>query len=324
VKLFVTGATGFIGTAVVRTARLRGHDVVALVRGDRTSSDSGIRYVRGDVRHPAPWSGELAGVDAVIHLAASFDDLHSQLAVNVLGTEHLLKAMTANGCRRLIHVSSLSVYDYTTPAAGSVLDERSAIEPRPADRDAYAETKVFQEELVRQFAADGGLVTIVRPGAVYGPDRLWNGGLVTRLFGPMWLAVGPETKPKLAHVDNCAEAMVMCAEIDASIGETMNLLDDELPTQRQFLAALKERGLFSARSIPVPYKVFEAGTKLLQAVNVRRWKGNAQVPSFMHPDRLAASNKPFEYPNAHAKKVLGWTPKHNYKTALDDIARRVT
>jgi 2-alkyl-3-oxoalkanoate reductase len=319
VKLFVTGATGFIGAAVVKAARARNHEVVALVRGDRTSTDEGLRFVRGDVRHPAPWAAELAGIDAVIHLAASFDDLHSQLAVNVLGTEHLLKAMTDHGCRRLVHVSSLSVYDYTTPAPGTVIDEQSLIEAHPAERDAYTETKVFQEELVRTFGAHGGLVTIVRPGAVYGPDRLWNGGLVTRLAGSWWLACGPNTKPKLAHVDNCAEAMVLCAETDASIGETMNLLDDDLPTQKEFLAALESRGLFSAKPIPVPYRVMEAGTKLLHAINNRRYGGKAQVPSFMHPARLAASYKPFEYSNAHAKKILGWQPKHTYKTALDEL-----
>jgi 2-alkyl-3-oxoalkanoate reductase len=321
VKVFVTGAAGFLGRAVVKALSDTGHDVVALVRSDRSSDDSNVRFVRGDVRNPPPWADELQGIDAVVHLAASFDDLHSQIAVNVLGTERLLAAMSAASCRRLVHVSTFSVYDYRRIARGAEITEQSPIEANPQDRDAYTETKLQQERLVRSFAEAGNDVTIVRPGAIFGPDRWWDGGAAARLKGRVWLAVAPQAKPKLVSVWNCADAIVLCVDNPTSIGETFNIVDDDLPTQRQYEAMLREAGLFDGHVLPLPYAVASGAARAIGLVNRWRFNGNAQVPYYVHEPRMTASFKPFEYSNAHAKRVLGWRPALSVADAIRRGAR---
>ncbi|HEY5874095.1 MAG TPA: NAD(P)-dependent oxidoreductase, partial [Ilumatobacteraceae bacterium] len=111
-KLFVTGAGGFVGRAVVDEARSRGHDVVAMVRSTKGVETAGVATVVGDLRQDGPWVAAMAACDAVIHLAASTGDFFDQMASTVLGTERLLAAMSDNGVKRLVHISTFSLYDY--------------------------------------------------------------------------------------------------------------------------------------------------------------------------------------------------------------------
>ena len=87
-KLFVTGASGFVGSAVVTAAIARGHEVVRLVRRAEPEGGARVTDAVGDIRHPASWRDSLVGVDAVIHLAAAAGgDFHTQFSSTVLGAE---------------------------------------------------------------------------------------------------------------------------------------------------------------------------------------------------------------------------------------------
>ena len=242
-KLFVTGAGGFVGRAVVDEARSRGHDVVAMVRSTKAVVETpGATMVVGDLRQDGPWVAALATCDAVVHLAASTGDFYDQLASTVLGTERLLAAMSDNGVKRLVHISTFSLYDYRAIPAKGWLDETSPLELRPEDRDDYTQTKLLQEQLVRNFGSSVGEVVIIRPGAIYGPGKLWDAGLTVRLFGSTWAAIAPNGRQKLTYVGNCARAIVLAAEVDGAIGQIMNIVDDDLPTQREYAAAMARHG----------------------------------------------------------------------------------
>lgn len=318
-KLFVTGASGFLGSAVVDAAVARGHEVVRLVRTVAAPGQArpGVTDVEGDVRYRATWDRALAGVDAVVHLAAAKGgDFHTQFATTVLGTEVLLGAMRDAGVRRLVHISTFSVYDYRAVPVRGVLDERSPLEARPLDRDDYAQTKLVQERLVQAFADEGGLVTIIRPGAVYGPGNLWNAGMAAVLPGGLGLAFAPFGRQKLTYVDNCADAIVLAAERSQAIGATIDVVDDHQPTQRAFARAQRRAGLPVARAVPVPYRLAMAFATALDAVNRRFIGGRAKLPGIVVPARLDAQFRPLRYPNDEAKRILGWTPRVSLDAAL--------
>jgi nucleoside-diphosphate-sugar epimerase len=317
-KLFVTGASGFIGSAVVACAAGRGHDVVALARrggpsADRPAAHGPVRWVIGDVRQPEAWAHELAGVDAVVHLAAGFGAEAQHQEVTVGGTAALLDAMASAGIDRLVLVSSIAVYDYRSVPARGLIDESTPLEPRPDQRDPYVRAKLAQEHLVRQRDLR---TTVLRPGMVYGPSRTWDGGVARRLPGGLGVAIGPSSLLKVTHVDACARAITLAAERDAAIGLTANVVDDGLPTQRQFAAALRRAGLATPRSIPVPYRVARAGGRALRLVNDRVLGGRARLPELLDPPRQAARYGPFTYSNAAARHVLGWRPPVSVEQAL--------
>ncbi len=327
-KFFVTGANGFLGRHVVAEALDHGHDVVAMVRDAgslrRTPwhDHERVEVVVGDLRRAAPsWVEALGGADVVVHLAAAVGgDFATQFASTVLGTEQLLATMADTGVLRLVHVSTFSVYDYRALAPGSVLDESSPLEANPTDRDEYAQTKLVQERLVRGFAADrGGRVTVVRPGAVYGPNNLWNAGRAVRLAGPLWAALAPNGELKLTYVENCAQAIVLAAERDEAVGETLNIVDDDPPTQREYEAALKRAGFTVGLSLPVPYVAAKGAGEAVAWVSRRRYGGKLRLPAYAVPAKMDSQYRPLHYPNARAKAVLGWTPRYRLDEALARI-----
>lgn len=315
-RVLVTGAAGFLGDAVVRAAVHSGHEVVAMVRPAGALPrlvDDRVRVVRGDLRQPIGWPGELEGVAAVIHLAATAQgDLSGQFAGTVVGTENLLAALDVHALTRFVHISSFSVYDFAGLADGAKLDETTPLEPDAARRDAYTATKLIQEQLVRQAcaAAGVGLVTL-RPGAIYGPGKDWGFGVGLRL-GPLGLVFAPRSTMRLTYVDNCAAAVV--AALVAPVGApgpaeiVANIVDDDLPSHSTYFRMCRTAGADTGAFVPVPWFVVKAFGGVLRLANARLWRGRAKFPEFADLRRQQARWKPLAYPNAHARLTLGWSP----------------
>jgi nucleoside-diphosphate-sugar epimerase len=328
-SIFVTGATGFVGRHVVAEAAARGHQVVALVRPASSTSaldpaiETGqVSVVRGDLASP-DLADHMAGCDVVVHLAAvKGGDFFSRFAGTVIGTESLLTAARTAGVRHLVAVSTFSVYDYGRRPARSVFDEDFPVIDDPRGRDEYAETKLYQDELYRDFGDEpDNLMVMVRPGMIYGRDQLWH-PLLGGEFGPIDLRVGARARPPITYVENTAEALVLAAEalLDpsraASVdGEVINIVDDDLPTQADYV---KSVGALEATpsALLVPLPVMKVFASAVAAINRRVFDGRMKVPSIALPDQVDARFKPFDYRNDKAKRLLGWTPRFDLQAAL--------
>jgi uncharacterized protein YbjT (DUF2867 family) len=151
-RVFVTGATGFVGRALIPALRAEGYGVRCLVRRGSELDLRGceaIERVEGDVLAPGPLEGLMAGCDTVVHLVGiirehrargvTFDRVHVQ------GTGNVLRAAAGAGVRRFVHLSSLGT--------------------RPGARSRYHQTKWAAEEAVR---GSGLPWTIFRPSIIYG------------------------------------------------------------------------------------------------------------------------------------------------------------
>ncbi|MGI9616401.1 MAG: NAD-dependent epimerase/dehydratase family protein [Acidimicrobiales bacterium] len=326
-KLLVTGATGFVGRYTVAAAVDAGHRVRALVRPAGTAaalgryeSDPSVEIVRGDLRSPAGLDDAVNGVDAVVHLAAAKEgDFATQFAGTVLATENLLGAMTATGVERLVGVSTFSVYDYRAMRNGELVTEDSPIDETPARRDEYAQTKLLQEKLYRRFGSADHVV-ILRPGMIYGRGNLWH-ALLGADIGPRFVKIGSRAVLPLTYVENCALAFVLAAEglaTDPSTvdGEVINIVDDDLPTQHDYAAAV-EAATETPPSRSVPWPVVNTMASLLDRGNHLFLDGRAKLPGIAIPDRLHARFKPLSYTNEKAKRLLGWTPTVGLADAIE-------
>jgi nucleoside-diphosphate-sugar epimerase len=197
---------------------------------------------------------------------------------------------------------------------GALLDETCPLEDAPQERyDAYGFGKLKQEELVKEYGEKYKLpYVILRPGAVFGPGkRELSGRLGIGRFGLFVQVAGSNLLP-LTYVDNCAEAIVLGGLQPGVDGEIFNVVDDELPTSRQFLREYKKRAL-RFYSIRIPYPI-AYGLSLLWEKSSSYSKG--RLPPVLNRRRCAARWKRHRYSNQKLRERLGWKPRVSLDTAM--------
>jgi nucleoside-diphosphate-sugar epimerase len=322
-KVLVTGASGFLGTAVVAQVRAAGHVVVAMVRPTAVLEgapwdDPAVDVVRGDLRERGTWREAINGIDAVVHLAAAASgDLSTQFQGTVLGTENLLHALDRSSVQRFVHISSFSVYDFAALRAGALLDENSPLERQPERRDAYTTTKLVQEQLVREAFSDrSDALVVVRPGAIFGPVMVWDFGLSLTFGTRLGVLFAPRSTMRLTSVGNCADAITAALVSPRAGGTTVNIVDDVLPTHREFLRKCRAEGAEVPTTVVVPWWMVAAIGRLTDWID-RRWcGGRARLPEFLDWTRQQARWKPLTYTNDRARDVLGWSPSTTLRQAV--------
>lgn len=320
--MVITGAAGFLGSALVHAALAADHTVHALVRPGRVEQmpvRPGLRISATELHLASELSTLLRGSEVVIHAAAAKSgDYDAQFADTVLATRHLIEAMQRAGVGRLVGISSLSVYDYAQPPEQALLDERAALEAQPQLRDVYAQVKLLQEQELQRFAAAGGDLRILRPGVIYGPGQFWPHGLGHPIGSRAWLCMGPaQAELPLVHVANCAGAIIAAACTEGARGSCVNLVDDERPSRRQLLALLGQSASLRKRCLPFPWVLHRALARLIDGVNRRLLGGRLRLPGLLHPQRLDARFKALRYSNDRAKALLGWRPRITLREAIE-------
>jgi nucleoside-diphosphate-sugar epimerase len=282
-----------------------------------------LRVVRCDLRDPVGFPNLLSGVDVVIHLAGlKRGNLEAHLSGTVEPTERLLEAMVNAGVGRLVLVSSLSVYDYRRLAPFSQLDEDSPIESQPDRREPYCTAKLLQEDLARRFQQRHGVrTTILRPGAIIGPAHVWTDQLGLRVGRWLWLRFTASGMPmQLTYVENCAAAIVLAAELDASSGGTFNVVDDDLPTRRQYARELRRRLPQRSLVLVLPGALVRSFGRGMWKLNELLFGGRLRLPWIANPAKLETQLKPLSFSHARITRVLGWEPRYSLCEALDRCA----
>lgn len=302
-RVFVTGATGFIGRHVALRLRQRGHEVVALVRTPADAERArglGLVPVAGDLLDDHPWRVEAARSDALVHCAMIRNTVRqgsAWLAEAIEGEEEGLKAlfraaMAGGRCRALIDTSGTSALGDQGEA---LVDEYTP--PKPSPMGSY---HLAGEALVRQAALDGLPAFSLRIGGVYAEDggfaallhRANRGAVPILGDGHNWISP--------VHIDDVAEAYALAVENPAP-GEILHLADDD-PMRMQELAELV-LGCFPAGEVwhlPKGLAALFAGSPVAEmAVASCRTNG------------------------ARARAVLGWRPRWlSAREGLPDVVAR--
>jgi nucleoside-diphosphate-sugar epimerase len=317
-KVLVTGGGGFLGRSVVDRLLEKGHSVRAIVRpsSPKPSWPDTVEVFRADLRVEENLAPAFDGVDAVLHLAAATSGNEDmQFASTVVATERFLDAMAKSAVKRLIHVSSLVVYDWSK--AKSCMDEGTPLEDNPYGMGGYTIAKVWQERVVSRFAKKNSWdLTIARPGFIWGVDHAQIAGM-GRQFGRIYLLFGPFTRLPLSHVDNCADCLVTAIENPASSGEILNLIDgDDIRVwryTREYARRSGQRGFL----LPVPYRV-GLGVAQLAALTSRTLFGSkGKLPSLLTPRRFESQFKPIRFSNRKVTSILNWRPRLSFDQCLD-------
>ena len=253
-KIFVTGAAGFVGGAFTTAAVKAGHDVRAMSRSEK--SDGVIREFGAE-----PWRSNLGaleidhllGCHAVVHSAAFVEQWGTREQfwnANVVGTEQLLKTARAAGVKRFVHVGTEAALFH-----GQEMPNIDETYPYPEHTPfLYSETKAEAEKRVLGANETGVFETIsIRPRLVWGPGDKTVLAAVKEMVakgGFMWMD-GGQARTSITHIDNLVEALMLALEIGRA-GEAYFVTDDENMTFREFLTSyLKTQGVrLPDKSIP--------------------------------------------------------------------------
>jgi nucleoside-diphosphate-sugar epimerase len=320
--ILVTGATGFMGPALVDSLLRHGFtNIRALARPSSNvarlqavanghSERACIEIVHGNLLSPDDCRAAVRDVAVVFHLATGGDKSYPDAFMNsVVTTRNLLEASRRQcSLRRFVNVSSFAVY---TNAERKRLDEGSTV--GEADGDAYTFAKVKQDELVAEYGQRFGVpYVIVRPGSVFGPGKeAITGRVGIDTFG-VFMHMGGSNRLPLTYIDNCSDAIVLAGVIPGVEREVFNIVDDDLPSSRQFLRQYK-RNVKRFRSIYIPRPVSYLLCRWWEKYS--NWS-QGQVPPVFNRRRWNAEWKATRYSNEKLKTMLGWTPSISMQEGL--------
>lgn len=311
-RVLVTGATGFVGSALVaQLVRLGRFEVLALTRQIPAYPVAGAKYLLGgDLTSQTQWQPALVGVHALIHTAARAHVLDERAAdplaefrrVNVAGTLRLAAQAAAMGVRRFVFVSSIGVNGVQS-APGKVFSE--ADQPNP--HNAYALSKWEAEQGLLRIAAETGMeVVIIRPPLVYAPDAPGNfGSLMRWLQRGVPLPLGAiHNQRSLVALDNLVDLIMTCLAHPAAANQTFLVSDGEDVSTTELLRRMGHAMGRPARLIPVPASWLKLAAALVGKQDVaQRLCGSLQVDT------------------EKTRRLLDWTPPLSLDEGLRKAAK---
>ncbi len=301
--VLVTGATGFLGSAIAR--QLSKTSCRVRTSGRRLPPVDLPNYCDADICDQSAVSRLVADADVVIHSAGlahqhrtSASDPTRFFDANVSGTESVVRAAAAAGCRRFVHISSVAVYGSGWPAK----TEEAVCFPE----GAYAQSKFEGEQIAAEIAASAGMeLIILRMATLYGENDPGNVGRLLKLLDRhrfIWVGRA-ENRKSLIHVDDAARACVIAARTgDLQHGGTYNV-SGEPCTMHTVVSTLATNLGRREPSLRLP-----PGLPLMATAIAAKIPGMARRAQCVH-SALKKWLSDEVYDGVQFRKTFGWSPE---------------
>lgn len=307
-RVFITGASGFIGRTLGTQLRERGDEVC----GVDIVADTARDIVAGDISEPGAWQVHVRDADLVIHTAALVSNagsLDESWRVNVLGTRRVLEAAAGAGAGRVVCFSSVRAFSDVGFPDGVTEDH-----PVRTDGNAYVDTKIAGEQVALQAHAAGEVpVTVVRPGDVYGPgSRPWT-LLPLELIKKnafMLPAMGNGVFSPV-FVDDLVHGVLLAADSDAAAGQVYTISGGVGVACKDFFGHYY-RMLGKRGPLCVPTPVAMAA---VQALSTGASLG--RIRTEVNPTSMRYLARTGTYSIEKAQRMLGYEPKTDLAAGMD-------
>jgi nucleoside-diphosphate-sugar epimerase len=306
-RVYVTGATGYVGRALCRRMAAEGHEVRALARPTSRVAElaeAGVATFPGDVTDRASMREGMSGADAVVHAAAELDlggPRERMEAVNVAGSDNVAALAWKLGVPRLLSVSSVAYFG-GSPEDGSPGTEASPLLPPPT---RYSDTKRRGELAIRAWASRGLSVVTVYPSLVYGPPGKRDGA--NAMLRRLWLGrfpalLGADRRTSWIYLDDLVEGVVRALE-RARPGAAY-LMAGDVATVREVARRVADLG-----GAPAPRREVSLATArvfLRLATPFYRWRGRRPpIPV----EQVSSLERHWYFDDRRARQDLDWHPR---------------
>ena len=318
--IFITGATGFVGSAVLRKLIERGHEVRAMVRpaSDRRNLDGlSVEVVEGDLTEPATLRDVLKGCRGLFHVAADYrlwaPDPAPMFKANVEGTRAIMLAAVETGVERIVYTSSVATL-------GLLPGDEASDEETPVGFEdmigPYKQSKFLAEAEVRGLVDSEGLaVVIVNPSMPLGPRDIkptpTGRMIVEAASGKMPAYV--DTGLNVVHVDDVAEGHLLAFD-KGEAGERY-ILGGENLSLKEILAAIAAITGGKAPGLRIPHNLIMPAAVVAEAWT--RLTGGSEP--FVTVDGLKMAKKKMYFSHQKAARALGYAPRPARKALQDAI-----
>jgi 2-alkyl-3-oxoalkanoate reductase len=313
--ILLTGASGFLGTKLVAHLCSSGETHLrCFVRPNSdTSKLDGLRakypstrfeYVVGNLLSRDDAYRATHNVDMVYHLAAQMRGAAPSLYENaVVASRNLLEGVIAHRVRRVVLVSSISVYGLSHLRRRVVITETQPLDPHPEQRDCYTFAKVRQDLLFQEYRRQNDFELIVlRPGAIYGESRHLLPSRAALRLGPVLLQIAAHNPIPVVYVDNCVAALALAGSQTFPEG-CYNVVDDNLPTGQEYVQAFRSvADNVHCMKLSVPLAIL-----LSHLLDRYRSYSKGRIPRLLTPYQVRATWGGHTFSN-HKLKGAGWRP----------------
>jgi nucleoside-diphosphate-sugar epimerase len=298
-----------------------GYAVKALVRmrsDFRLLKNLGVEIAFGDLGDGPAVAASISGVDIVVHAAAGTrGSAEDSDTATILGTKNVLEACMTHAVRKLVYISTCSVYEIAGYGENQVVTEEAQLERFPMRRGHYAAAKLQAEALVTEaMTRDSRPTVVLRPATLFGPGaeiftRMMGVAFARRLF----VVFGDEeTELPLVHVDNAVDAIVECVRNRAADGQVFNVVDPGPVTRKTYVERIIKPLHPGAIVIYCPMPLLRALTlvqeKLLSVLGRR---------PFLTAYRLASSQKGVKYETCRIERAIGWRARISFEQGAEQL-----
>ncbi|WP_371380296.1 NAD-dependent epimerase/dehydratase family protein [Sporomusa aerivorans] len=283
-KVLVTGGTGFLGKALALRLLLEGHQVTTVGRNEVVGKELGrlgIRFIKADLADELAIVETCRGQDYVFHCAAlaspwgRYQEFYNS---NVLGTKHVVLGCQCYNVRRMVHVSTPSIYmewrDRQQIKENEVLPEKSI--------NTYAKTKRLAENIVDDAWRKGLPVITIRPRGIFGPgDHTIFPRLIRANDSKGIPDFGKSVITDITYIDNVVDALLLCiAAPETSVGKKYNITNGEPIRLQTLLEELFEKFRYPLRFRRVPFSLAYCAAALAELYAVLPWGGEPEITRY--------------------------------------------
>jgi 2-alkyl-3-oxoalkanoate reductase len=309
-RVLVTGAAGYVGSHVVRQLVKNGYYVRALVR-ELSHTEGleklGVQLMYGDVRDFNSLIKATEEMDILVHLAAALRGTQGfVLDSSVEGTKNVAEAACMGGAKRVIYMSSMSIYDYLKLRDGDVITEQSPLEEFPESRGTYSLAKRRSEDVALSHLQDESPSwTILRPSVIVGKghDIFLPAGVKAGQF--LICPSAAQKHLRLIHVEDVAAAVFELIKNEGTCGRVFTLSQPEPSTLREYVEGyIRANGHRNLRVVYVPYRLASLGMRgmtVLARLLRKDLNLNQRRLAYLYRD-LYASSRALE-------DQTGWRPR---------------